>query len=114
MRAIAVLSIVVMSAPPLLAQEKLQILSAEKEPRKMLHAYLLAEAQKHFDARKKTVALLKTPDEIQKRQRSLRAQFIAAIGGFPDEKTPLNAKVVGTLKGDGFRVEKVIHETCCC
>ncbi len=32
------------------------------------------------------------------------------LGGFP-EKTPLNAQVVGSLRGDGYRVEKVIYES---
>jgi dienelactone hydrolase len=92
------------------AQEKLQILAADAEPRKMLYRFLQAEAQKHFDARKKLVAALKTPEEIKKRQDELRARFLDAIGPLP-EKTPLNAKVVGTLKGAGFRVEKVIYES---
>ena len=111
MRLIAVFAISLLPTATLLAQDKLQILAAEHEPRKMLHAFLLTEAQKHFDARKKLVAQLKTPDEIQKRQRALKAKFIEAIGGFPDKKSPLNAKVVGMLKGDGFRVEKVIYES---
>src|ERR1017187_5232512 len=111
MRTIGAILVVLVSGVPLLAQEKLQILSADQEPRKMLYKFLLAEAQKHFDARKKLVASLKTPDEIQKRQRDLKAKFIEAIGGLPEEKSPLNAKVVGTLKADGFRVEKIIYES---
>jgi len=110
MRVLVTLALVLTSTP-LFAQDKLQILPADQGARKMLHGYLLAEAQKHFDARKKAVAALKTPDEIYKRQRDLKAKFIDAIGGFPETKTPLNAKVVGTLKGDGFRVEKVIYES---
>src|SRR5262245_524924 len=85
----------------------------EKEggsPRKSLYAYLQADAQKHFDARRKTVAGLKTPDDLKRRQEQLKAKFLEALGGFPD-KTPLNARVVGQLKGDGFRVEKVIYES---
>ncbi len=78
--------------------------------RKLLHTYLLAECQKQFDARKAEVEKLKTPAEIVARQVSLKAKFIEAIGGFP-EKTPLNAKVVGTLKRDGYRIEKVIYES---
>ena len=31
--------------------------------------------------------------------------------GIHHAKTPLNAKVVGTLKADGFRVENVIYES---
>lgn len=110
MRMLVSLALLIVAAP-LLAQDKLQILSAGPEPRKMLHIYLLGEAQKHFDARKKVVAALKTPDEIYKRQRELKAKFTGAIGGFPETKSPLNPKVVGTLKADGFRVEKVIYES---
>ena len=102
--------VVLLFATPAFAQDRLTILAPEQEPRKMLYSFLLGEAQKHFDARKKLVASLKTPDEIHKRQADLKAKFIAAIGGFPD-KTPLNGQVVGTLKGDGFRVEKVIYES---
>ena len=79
-------------------------------PRQLLHTYLLAECQKHFDARKAVVEKLKTPAEIAARQTVLRQKFIDALGGFPD-KTPLNARTVGTLKRDGYRIEKVIYES---
>lgn len=93
------------------AQAPLQILPPDTEPRKMLHAFLLGEAQKHFDARRKVVAALKTPEQIQKRQAELKAKFLAAIGPFP-EKTPLNPeKSDVVVNGDGFRVENVIFES---
>src|SRR5262249_36485180 len=111
MRILTAFLVLTIGAGPLSAQTKLKILTPEQEPRKMLHNFLLCEAQKHFDERKKLVASLKTGDEIQKRQRELKARFLAAIGGLPQEKTPLNAKVVGTLKGNGFRVENVIYES---
>jgi len=109
MRSTAILALL-LTPFPLLAQANLQILTPEQEPRKMLHGFLIGGTQKHFDARRKLVAALKTPEDIYKRQAELKAKFIDAIGGFP-EKTPLNAKVVGTLKADGFRVEKVIYES---
>jgi cephalosporin-C deacetylase-like acetyl esterase len=92
------------------AQEKLQILSPAQEPRKMLYRFMQAEAQKHFDARRKLVAALNTPEEIRRRQADLHAKFLEAIGPLPP-KTPLNAKVVGALQGPGFRVEKIIYES---
>ncbi len=110
MRLLVMLLVAIIGVSELRSQEKIQILSPDQEPRKMLHKFLLAEAQKHFDARRETVAALKTPEEIQKRQAELKAKFLAAIGAFP-KKTPLNAQVAGTLKGDGFRVEKVIFES---
>ncbi|MBI3856622.1 MAG: metalloendopeptidase, partial [Planctomycetes bacterium] len=93
-----------------LQSEYLTVFKPEDQPRKMLYSWLQGECGKQFDARRKAVAALKTPEDVTKRQELLRAKFIEALGGFP-EKTPLNAKVVGTVKGDGFRVEKVIYES---
>jgi len=97
-----------LAAALLLSQET--VLQADEQPKKMLEKVLLAECGKHFDARRKAVAALKTPEDVRKRQAELRSKFIAALGGFP-EKTPLNAKVTGTLERDGYRVEKVIYES---
>jgi dienelactone hydrolase/pimeloyl-ACP methyl ester carboxylesterase len=79
-------------------------------PRKMLNSYLLAECQKHFDARTAEVEKLKTPADIAARQAALKVKFVEALGKF-DDVSPLNAKTVGTLKRDGYRIEKVIYES---
>jgi dienelactone hydrolase len=100
------LLVVALATSPAFAQVK----KSTDPARNMLYDFLLAEAQKHFDARRADIAKLRSPDDVKKRQELLRGRFIAALGGFP-EKTDLNAKVVGTLKGDGFRVEKVIYES---
>jgi dienelactone hydrolase len=92
-----------------LQSDDLSVFKPEDQPRKMLYSWLQAECGKEFDARRKAVAALKTPEDVKKRQEMLRAKFIDALGGFP-EKTPLNPRVVGTVKGDGFTVEKVIYE----
>jgi dienelactone hydrolase/pimeloyl-ACP methyl ester carboxylesterase len=90
--------------------QDLTVLKPEDEPKKMLYKYLEAECGKHFEARRKAVAALKTPEDVAKRQADLRAKFVAALGGFP-ERTPLNARVTGTLDRDGYKVEKVIYES---
>lgn len=99
-------------AAPAAAADDLTVLKADGDntPPRMLRAYLLAEAQKAFDARRAAVAALKTPEDVQKRQKELRVKFIEALGGFPD-KTPLNARVIGTTKRDGYRVERVVYES---
>lgn len=99
------------SAAP--SAERLDVLTtadSDVPPSRMLRAYLLREAQKHFDARRTVIEGLKTPEAIAARQRELRARFIESIGGFP-EKTPLNAKVVAKEERDGYRIEKVIYES---
>ena len=112
MRPLALLAVVFLSGT-VLAADDLTVLKpgkGEPPPRKLLHAALLAECDKHFAARKAEVEKLKTPADVTARQTALRAKFIEALGGFP-EKTPLNAKTVGTLKRDGYTVEKVIYES---
>jgi cephalosporin-C deacetylase-like acetyl esterase len=109
MRPVAVL--LLLAAPA--AADDLTVLrpkDGETPPRKLLHSFLLAECQKHFDARKAEVEKLKTPADVAARQERLRKEFAAALGGFP-EKTPLEPQVVGTLKRDGYRVEKVVYQS---
>ncbi len=95
------------------AQDDLTVLKPDPHdvpPSQMLHAYLKAEAQKHFDARRAAVAALKTPEDVRKRQQELKAKFLEALGGLP-EKTPLNARTVGVEERDGYRVKRVIYES---
>lgn len=49
--------------------------------------------------------------EFERRRESLRERFIEGMGGLPPMDTPLNAVVTGTVRGEGFRVEKVIFES---
>jgi dienelactone hydrolase len=76
----------------------------------MLHRYLLDQAHQHFNARRKAITAIKTPDDIARRQKELRSFFLNSLGDLP-AKTPLNPRIVGTLKRDGYRVEKVIFES---
>jgi hypothetical protein len=83
----------------------------QKQPiDEMLHRYLLDQARQHFEARRKAIAAIKTPDDIARRQKDLRAFFLRSLGDLPD-RTPLEPHVVGTLKRDGYRVEKIIFES---
>jgi dienelactone hydrolase len=86
------------------------VFKPDEQPRKMLYTYLQGECGRAFEGRRKDVAELRTADDLKKRQDQLRASFIEALGGLP-KKTPLNARVAGTVQGDGFRVDKVIYES---
>ena len=48
--------------------------------------------------------------EFDVRRQKLRERMIARIGGFP-ERTPLNAKVTGTMERKGYRIENVLFES---
>ncbi len=76
----------------------------------MLRSYLLGQAHQQFEARRKAVAALKTPEDVARRQQALRAFFLHSLGDLP-ERTPLNPRVVGSLVRDGYRIDKVIFES---
>ncbi len=76
----------------------------------MLKRDLLAQAKVHFDARRKAIAAVKTPADVERRQKELRAFFLRSLGDLP-ERTPLNPQVVGKLERDGYRVERIIFES---
>lgn len=76
----------------------------------VLYDFLQAEAKKHFDARRKTVAGLKTADDVRQRQQQLHRAFLVALGPLP-EKTPLKAKVLGSKHYDGYTLERVVYES---
>ncbi len=66
---------------------------------------LLARAQRRAGFER-----LKTPADIAAWQQSRRQIFLDTLGPLP-ERGDLRAQTVGTLAGDGFRVEKVIFES---
>lgn len=49
--------------------------------------------------------------EFDSRRRELRAKMVGRLGGFPSERTPLNAKVTGTAVRNGYRVENIMFES---
>jgi cephalosporin-C deacetylase-like acetyl esterase len=71
----------------------------------MINRYLAAETDK---LSKKTFDGATTLAEWQKRRPRLREEYLYMLGLAPlPEKTPLKAKVTGTLERDGFIVEKL-------
>ena len=53
---------------------------------------------------------IRTPDEIEARNRFVRAKIIEMIHGFP-ETTPLNPVTVRVLERDGYRIECIMFES---
>lgn len=71
---------------------------------------LLAKAENVLQQRRATFETLNTPERIVAHQQALRAKFIESLGGFP-ERTPLNAHVVGEIRTDHYRIEKILYES---
>lgn len=108
-RSLAVAALLLAAVPA--SADDFTVLQVGPTPaKKLLHELLLSECRTKFAARLAEVEALKTPADVAARQERLRKQFVVALGGFP-EKTPLNPRTAGTLKRDGYRIEKVIYES---
>lgn len=75
-----------------------------------LYASLKSEARAALDRRERQYEQVKTPDDVRRWQADRRAFFVRQIDGHVPASAPRVEKV-GTLRGDGFRVEKLVYET---
>jgi len=85
-------------------------LPAASIPVAMVHRYWLRQADQAAKRWQEEYESRKTPAQIAAYQARLREKFLDAIGGLP-ERTPLNAETTGTIRREGYRVEKVIFES---
>ncbi len=73
--------------------------------------YQLDMAWRQDKARVARLESVGSAADVLQLQNELREKLLAVLGGLPAEKTPLNAKVTGTVRASGYRVEKVIFES---
>jgi len=76
----------------------------------MLVHHLNKQAFVYLDIRDKEIAGLKTKEDWINRQKKVKDILLKTVGPFP-EKTPLNAKVTGIVKKEGYKIEKIIYES---
>src|SRR6056297_1865770 len=99
-------------AAPVSAEMPIEVLKPVdgRQPNQIMESWLLEQAKQSFADWETRYEQLKTPEQIAVYQQSLRDRFVSNLGGFP-ERTPLNARVTGTVQRDGYRVEKVLFES---
>jgi cephalosporin-C deacetylase-like acetyl esterase len=73
-------------------------------------SYLAEKAREARARRVAELASIHTPADVLSRQEKVRARVWTLIGG-PLEKTPLHAKTDVGVRGDGYRIEKIIFES---
>jgi len=91
----------------------LQALEAQPEgPRITPYlAYQIDRAWASDAVRQERFARVRTEADLVALQDELRRKALALIGGLPAEKSPLNARVTGTIRMDGYRIEKLVFES---
>lgn len=78
-------------------------------PGSLLIDHLIEQAMDLYEIRDREIARLNTRSEWMNRQSFVKQKITDLVGPFP-EKTPLNPKITGTLKRDGYRIEKIVYE----
>jgi cephalosporin-C deacetylase-like acetyl esterase len=81
-----------------------------REIRRMLPEFVKRRALEQLAARRAATAKISSASDIAARKRYLRERMTRALGGFP-ERTPLNARVVGTLDRGDYSIEKIVFES---
>lgn len=74
----------------------------------LIQEYYVDKFRQNAQLRKEKLSQLKTPEDVYAYIAGLR-QKIKKAYSFPEEKCPLNVQHCGTIKGDGYRLEKLIY-----
>jgi hypothetical protein len=105
----ALLIALAIAALPAAGDDELRLLDEADRP--LLYDYLIGEVERQAALRDHAVRqALASPDAVAARQKQLRAHLDELVGELP-QRTPLNAKTVGTIECDGYKIEKVIYES---
>jgi dienelactone hydrolase len=68
-------------------------------------------AEAKWRLREQRVAALRTNADVKAYSERVRDKLLAAMGGLPQTRAPLNARVTGGFEMDEYRVEKVLFES---
>ena len=114
----SILAAPALGADPLAAQEapaaeSFRVLDALPEGPRITPflRHQLDRAWAQDEARRAAWDAVKTEADLRRLQDDTRRSLLAALGGLPEGKTPLNARVVGTIPMDGYRIEKLVFES---
>ena len=72
---------------------------------------LRRRAEAHFRRQEMEKAELTSVVAFEEHRKRVRDHFMTAIGGLPEERTPLNVQCTGYLDRGGFTIEKLIYES---
>lgn len=97
-----------LSAQNLLTEKELKVLAHPADS--MMRNYLVSIVDEQFRVRDSILSSLKTASDWDRRAQTIRDSIISWTGPLP-ERTPLNARVTGRLKRDGYTVEKILFES---
>jgi Acetyl xylan esterase (AXE1) len=81
------------------------------QTRQQLIEDLDALANTQLAARAESIAKIQTQPDASQRKIAVRRKILRLMGDLPEHHDPLGVKQFGTLKGDGFHIEKLAYES---
>src|SRR3981081_1119504 len=102
------------SAQAALGGSKLHALTGtplENQYEEMLQNFLLARAKQVAAQAQEPLNAIKSESDLLAWQEENRHKFLELIGGLPTERTPLNTRVSGELRRDGYTIRKIVYES---
>ncbi|MDF2721186.1 MAG: hypothetical protein K0Q59_861 [Paenibacillus sp.] len=76
-----------------------------------LKQYVYGRSMEAFAEGDRARDAITTVEQLEQRKQMIKAEFMKSLGGIPSSDTPLNAKTTGTVRGNGYTVEKVLFES---
>src|SRR4029077_680044 len=73
--------------------------------------YQLDLAWRQDEARQRAWEQIHSESDLLKCQQTMRQELLQMIGGLPEKKTDLHARITGKIQMDGFSIEKLIFES---
>jgi cephalosporin-C deacetylase-like acetyl esterase len=105
---VAVLAGIVAVCSSAIAQTPLQVTSGLQG---MTDAYLTTLEQQALTARHNKIASVHDQSSIHQRQQYIRQTLLQQLGGPWPQKTPLEARITGTIDHDDYSVQKVVFQS---
>ena len=76
-----------------------------------LWEHLRAKTFAALDAHALLKSGMKSPDDVRRRADYVRNTFLESLGGLPECRSPVKARIVGCVERLGYRIEKVVYES---
>ncbi|NPV07645.1 MAG: prolyl oligopeptidase family serine peptidase [Anaerolineae bacterium] len=72
---------------------------------------LRRRAEAHFRRQEREREAIATVEQFEEHRRQVRRRFLEAVGGLPEERTPLEARCTGILDRGDYTIEKIIYQS---
>jgi len=73
--------------------------------------YQLDVAWRQDEERQRAWEQIHSESDLLKLQQTMRQELLQMIGGLPEKKTDLRARITGKIQMEGFSIEKLIYES---